>query len=285
MENIKKKIIGLHKYNQLKKFESSLSPEEKQMIKDFEEVKISEDKLEYHLKYSAEVRKDYVEPPIPEFTTQQIKKMFQKAWWKKELKPYDVSSVDYIENLKVITYYFAKDPKFFKSPHLVTEFDFGGKIKRSKPSFEKGLLIIGNFGNGKTSVMRAFANSFRGIKGWFFKQHNANSVVDLYEACETGKDKDGFWKLMLRERVSFDDVKTERIANNYGKVNLFKDIIEKRYFQGLFETFILTNYKEGAPESVEMALLEFGEKYGSRAFDRLFEMFNIVKFKGKSFRE
>jgi len=83
--------------------------------------------------------------------------------------------------------------------------------------------------------------------------------------------------------IYYDDVKTERIASNYGMTNLFKDIIEKREVRKL-KTYITCNFKEDQPGNIPAALLEFGEKYGSRVFDRLFSMFNIIEFKGKSFR-
>jgi len=92
----------------------------------------------------------------------------------------------------------------------------------------------------------------------------------------------------------FDDIKTERHASNYGKVNLFKDILENRYnnrvqivkgVTKINKTFGTCNYKEGYEGNTEVALEEFGEMYGGRIYDRLFEMFNIIEFKGKSFRK
>jgi len=47
-------------------------------------------------------------------------------------------------------------------------------------------------------------------------------------------------------------------------------------------TYITCNFKEGAYGDVELALLEFRDKYGNRVYDRLFELFNIVMFEVKA---
>ena len=64
-------------------------------------------------------------------------------------KPFEISEFT-IKNLEPIIYYFSKDERFFECYNLKKEF--------SVPSFDKGLLIIGNFGNGKTSTMKVFEN-------------------------------------------------------------------------------------------------------------------------------
>jgi DNA replication protein DnaC len=116
-----------------------------------------------------------------------------------------------------------------------------------------------------------------------FKGYSANDVVNKFEACQNPLDKEEFYKTMNYGTRYFDDVKTERTANNYGKAELMKDILEARYINKV-RTYITCNYKDGADEDVEIALLEFQEKYGNRVYDRLFEMFNIIVFTGDSFR-
>ncbi|OIQ22174.1 MAG: hypothetical protein BM557_02020 [Flavobacterium sp. MedPE-SWcel] len=99
-----------------------------------------------------------------------------------------------------------------------------------------------------------------------------------------------FETLMWKGSRYFDDLKTERIASNYGKVNIFKELLEERYnrvdpkTKKRLKTFVTCNFKEGFEDNLEKAVDEFGEKYGSRVWDRMFEMFNIIEFKGKSFR-
>lgn len=183
-----------------------------------------------------------------------------------------------IKNLEPLIYYFSKDQRFFECENL---------SKISDPSFEKGLLIIGTFGNGKTATMKVFENIFKAVPGFAFKGYSANESVLMFEKC-TGDHADEmraeFEKAMYRGRRYFDDIKTERIASNYGKVNIFKEILEERYNRKE-PTYITCNYKDGHEGNIEAAIDEFGEKYGARMFDRVFEMFNVIEFKGKSFRK
>ncbi len=282
-EHISKKIIGLHQYNQLKKF-STHSEEEKQLIKDFETISISPEKLQAHLDYLRKVKQSELnENKIIEVTADHIKKIFGLWWVKLEGKEF-VNNHDTIENLKTLVYYFAKDPKFFNQSNLRTEFNFSGTRKYSDPSFDKGLLIIGGFGNGKTSMMKVFSRCFQGTKGWFFKSYNANDLVEIFETADGPVEKREFWQKMERERIYLDDMKTEKVANNYGKANLFREVLEKRYNRGLFKTHLTANYSDDYPNDLNEALLEFSDMYGNRVFDRLFHMYNIIEFTGKSFR-
>jgi len=179
-----------------------------------------------------------------------------------------------LENLKPIVYYFIGDLQKFKQCDHVSNI--------SEPSLKKGLLIIGGYGNGKTSVMRAMENSLKRTNVTF-KGHTSNEVVTMYEVCKNSFDKEDLNRQMKTGTLYFDDVLTERDASNYGKINLFKEILEERYNRNK-KTYITCNYQEGS-DNLEDGLSQFGEKYGSRVYDRLFSMFNIIEFKGKSFRK
>jgi DNA replication protein DnaC len=185
---------------------------------------------------------------------------------------------DSIENIKPIIYYFIGDFENFQKCINVS--------KLSIPSFEKGLLIIGGYGNGKTSVMRAIELSLRNTNV-AFKGYSANKIVSMYEACQNNFDKEEFYKTVLRGVRYFDDVLTEADASNYGKKTLFKDILEERNHLKR-RTYITCNYAEGidikSENLLEVSLEQFATKYGSRVYDRLFSDFNIIEFKGKSFR-
>lgn len=180
-----------------------------------------------------------------------------------------------IKNFEPLIYYFAKDKRFFECENL---------SKLSVPSFEKGLLIIGNFGNGKTAAMKTFEKIFKGIPEYGFKGFSANEVVTMFEKCGKDVDKEDFERLTWKGIRYFDDLKTERTASNFGKVNIFKEILEERYTRKS-KTYATCNFKEGFKDNIEQAVNEFVDKYGERVYDRLFEMFNIVYFKGESFRK
>lgn len=187
---------------------------------------------------------------------------------------------DQVENIKPLIYYYIGDEENFKRCKNVSLV--------SQPSLSKGLLIIGGYGNGKSSTMNALDSALRN-SNITFRGYSANEVVKMYETCgadpqQNIRDKDEFWKTMLSGVKYFDDVLTERIANNYGKINLFNDIIQERYKKKL-RTYISCNFNDQHPNDVDQGLMQFGEKYSSQVYDRLFEMFNVIVFKGKSFRK
>lgn len=271
--------IGFNKYKFLKSLPyEDLTDEEKEQIKEFEvRFNPSPEQLEF--------KKKYIERLVTE--PEQVEFEIKKAWlWKKFLENYKVlkgldfvQNSDTLENIKTIMLYFLKDPEFFNCKNL---------CKLSKPSFEKGLIIIGAYGNGKTSTMQAIEKTLSGIKGYSFKSYNANEVVKMFESINIDNytidlSRKDFDLKMLRGDRFFDDVKTEKDASNFGKFNLFKDILETRCGNG-FKTYVTCNYDPNYPNDLEKGIDEFGFRYGERVYDRIFEMFNIIEFKGKSFR-
>lgn len=280
-------IIGNAKYNMLKKMPVvTLSEIEIAQIEEYETrnefiLEANEHKKKYIEKLLSP-EKEYVF----EFTAMDLWKIFKAAF--KEINGRDfVKNEQTIKNIEPLIYYFSKDERFFHCENLT---------RLSNPSFEKGLMIVGTFGNGKTATMKTFEYIFSKIPALSFKGYSANEVVKLFERGASESLKDEFDKMIFRGSRYFDDVKTERTASNYGKVNLFKDILENRYTnmnplpkygekQIRRFTHITCNYKEGFEMEIEPAVDEFGELYGGRVYDRLFEMFNIVEFRGKSFRK
>ena len=191
--------------------------------------------------------------------------------------------------LKTIFYYLVKDARFFNSPLLnhITE-----------PNFDKGLFIIGGFGCGKTAIMKAichlsyekYNDSVIDLNGTdakvndYFKSifyHSANGIVEEFENCSTNEHKANFWTKMKAKYMYVDDLLTERIASNYGKVELFKDILEKRENENKI-THVSCNYVNGTLEQTLDLVLS---KYGGRVHDRFYSMFNVIELKGKSNRK
>ncbi len=188
--------------------------------------------------------------------------------------------------------YFLKKKSFTKSPLLCE--------KHSVSDLQKGLLIIGGYGCGKTSIIKTFHEMFKfamnqpiGVKdidgteqflGRYklgFSFYTTNGVVDDYENISENSEKEFFWKHHNFGLKYYDDLMTERTASNYGKVEIFKDILEKRYSNNAI-TMCSMNY---TGNSVEETLDAISEKYGERVYDRIFEMFNIITLNGKSLRK
>ena len=271
------KSIGYNRYRFLINLNpNDLTEEERKEIEIYESKhKPSQEQIDYNKAYIENLKKE--ETKVFSFD--------KKTLWNEFLIKFkEVNRVDFIqteesiENIKTIFLYFLKDKDFFFCNNL---------SNLSKPSFDKGLLIIGNYGNGKTSVMMTFEQIFKRVKGYSFKSYSANGIVNLFESIKNDEFSD-LSKADFERRMNFgiryfDDVKTERHASNFGKVNLFKDILENREKNNSI-TYITCNFKDGYPNDIEQALNEFEEKYGARVYDRLFKMFNIIEFKGKSFR-
>ena len=273
-DNLIGQSIGRHKYADLKSKEpDKLTDIEKRQIEIYEHrhnrSKESDARIhEYFEKISKPEQKHEIK-----INANQLFQVFKKQFEKDNGKPFVFNDTTR-ENLAPFLLYFAKDEKFFSCKNLT---------QISKPSFEKGLLVIGDFGNGKTTVFKTFESIFKKIPSHIFTGYTANYVVSEFEKCSDEELRKDFERRMFRGRRYFDDLKTERIASNYGKVNIFKEILEERYNRESV-TYISCNYNDQFPNDIEEALKEFGEKYGGRVYDRLFEMFNIIEFKGKSFR-
>mgnify|MGYP000187126411 CR=1 FL=1 len=181
--------------------------------------------------------------------------------------------------LNTILNYFSKDPEFYNSPIL--------NKTLSEPSFDKGLLIIGSFGTGKTAIMMTFSEIFKDLKGLTGHNYIFKNVFDIvmdYECLSTSHEKRVFYDKISKGKWLFDDILTEEGANNYGKINLFKRLLEIRYSDKKI-TYCTCNYNPSHPEGLEESLLQFHHRYDGRVYDRLFEMFNIIEFKGKSLRK
>lgn len=182
--------------------------------------------------------------------------------------------------LYTLVYYFLQMDNFYKSNLLI-------KVDKHISSLEKGLCIIGNTGVGKTALLKAFESvffkHFHFSPTTHFKTVSAIEVVNEFEKLETPFEREEFYEKYNKGSRIFDDVKAERIASNFGKVNLFEQIFHSRDAKKV-KTIITCNFNDQYPNNFEKALYEFGVKYGPRVYDRLFSNYNFIVLEGKSFR-
>lgn len=182
-----------------------------------------------------------------------------------------------IINVSTVFNYFLWHDDFFKSPILRMDFN--------EPDFKKGLLLVGSYGNGKTSILRAFESVFKKYNySNKFKIVNALDMVLEWEQIKDQEGKADFFHKYSTRILCIDDVKKERKASNYGISEIVGDVMLMRYNKGL-KTHLTCNYVEGDAELNLRKSLEEFSRYGEHFYDRLFEMFNIIEFKGKSFRK
>lgn len=209
---------------------------------------------------------------------------FSKAWlweqFKMEFKSYTGLPFEYTknyinENLSAIFLYFMSDIAFLNCENLYKE--------GVAPSFDKGLLLVGKVGFGKTDLMKSFEAVMKGYKPHHFKMVSVDDVVDQYEAIKSPQDKIDFYDYYNRGTILFDDLFSEKIANNYGHVNIMKELIMRRSRKKL-KTHFTMNPVEGYEDDPKGNLLALESFYGARAVDRLFNMCNYINLNGKSKR-
>ena len=199
-----------------------------------------------------------------------------KSWYKYVNKKDFIETSDSKKNVGVLLSYFSKDDNFFKSDRLKKEYN--------KPSFSKSLLIVGFFGNGKTSILRTFYEMFNHYQlPMRFKMVNAHDLVTEWESIEDQGSKHLFFQRYTCKHLCIDDVKKEDKASNYGLKEIVGKIIEKQYDKKNL-TILNCNYRETDVIGDYLDAINEFNRYGNHIVDRLYETHNFIEFKGKSFR-
>lgn len=155
-------------------------------------------------------------------------------------------------------------------------FYFSGD-KRFKGDLNKGLLLAGGVGVGKTSLMQFFSRnqvfsyrmiSCREVEKAF--DSNGYEAVEMYSNnLPISVNGNPFGHQVIG--YCFDDIGTEEDGKHFGKQkNMMTEIILNRYDRRLpfNSTHLTTNLKAS----------ELMDGYGTRATDRLKELMNIITF-------
>lgn len=162
--------------------------------------------------------------------------------------------------------YFIQDPDFNASGLITTE-----------PSLDKGLLIFGDYGIGKTwlfDILQKIARDFHdhGNKQMWFTSITASSFVEDYMSQSKHPDSTFRLERYFKGRLYIDDLGFEPKAYNQKEI-MAQLLFERNRFGAV--TYVTTNMKPS----------EISDRYGQRIGDRLPEMFNIIKWNGESFRK
>ncbi|MEH6538264.1 MAG: hypothetical protein V7719_17840 [Psychroserpens sp.] len=211
--------------------------------------------------------------PIEDLSKQELWKYFLKTFREMHGKKFKEDEIA-LNNLKVLFYYFLRDEKFYECENLRADI--------TTPSFNKGLLIIGGYGLGKTDYFKVFESIFKSYPNLRFKFYTSKALVHQYEICQTPMDKQSFFKDVERKLMFIDDISSERIASNYGQIDVLDEVLIHRYDKKL-RTFASCNYSK-RNTCAKQTLVDLGLRYGGRLYDRFHEMFNIIDFRGKSSR-
>lgn len=185
-------------------------------------------------------------------------------------KPFQV--VDWNrEVVELLCLYFSGDPEFEKRGF----------------SLQKGIMLTGPAGVGKSHLMNFFADNPMNC----YKNVTCKLVADRYRQDWMRDEMDALsWYSGMPKADSghkyspqvfgfcFGDLGTEEIKNSFGNtMNVMEHIIFQRYENKL--PFILTHI------TTNMDSKAIEKKYGDRIRDRLKEMCNRFVLNGKSWRE
>lgn len=169
--------------------------------------------------------------------------------------------------------YFTKDNKFFELCQT-----FSKTPRKQNFSFDKGIILIGEKGVGKTSIMKLFSLNPT-------CPYKIKNVIELAADAEefklAGLEKYSHWERVSSfdsknyyfgnkniglciDDMGVDDEKLKSWGNNRNVIDI---VIQQRYFNDVPNnaTFITTNDEPS----------QWSEKYNGRTFDRFREVFNV----------
>lgn len=137
-----------------------------------------------------------------------------------------------------------------------------------KYSFEKGLLIRGISGLGKTHVVKCV------------EKNELNPILSLsmIDITEEIQEFGGYQITMGDNKILYlDDVGTEEpVIIHFGtKIKFFKNLIEKLYHRRAYSNSII---------STNLNFKDIGDRYGFRVESRMREMYNVIDVTGKDMR-
>jgi DNA replication protein DnaC len=161
-----------------------------------------------------------------------------------------------------------------------------GRKDRGKLDPNKGLLLWGDIGTGKTTIIKGLQKYLAAINELAYGCNNRSICFEIKSAAEISLrySADGM-KAMERwtEReqaghLAIDEIGRESVSNHFGTpCNTIQTILQLRYE---LRHRIITH----ATTNIDMSGTEFSERYGTYIYDRLKEMFNIIHVGGKSRR-
>lgn len=176
---------------------------------------------------------------------------------------------------QLLCYYFCNDKKF-EAMAL--------NMGIPNPSLEKGILLAGNFGVGKTWLMRLFAKNQRQV--YFirtakqiandFETHGDESLEQYIKPFENASNDSAMF-YQKYSGLCIDDMGTEDIKSHYGnRKNVIGDLIELRYPKGLMGVLFHA--------TTNLTSEQLSNYYGGRVISRLREQVNLIELTGKDRR-
>ncbi len=146
-----------------------------------------------------------------------------------------------------------------------------------KKDLNKGLLLMGNIGTGKSLAMKIM-HIFKFVKAnRSFEYFESDEIIDSY--CKEGR-------VGILKYNTIHDLLIDELGNDSGKQNNFGNIedpisllLNKRY-----NDFINPNSKLYTHAITNLDEVELNNRFDERIIDRIYEMFNIIPVIGNSWR-
>jgi len=152
---------------------------------------------------------------------------------------------------------------------------FVNHVDLSPEEKKKGLLLMGNYGSGKTLAMRTFDSFLIKIKRFGYYMFNSSELIDAF----TTHGRPGISLFNRDYAICIDDLGSDPGKHAYfGELDDPTEVLLlKRY-----EMFVKSGIRTHATTNLDPKTLKL--RFSERIYDRMRQMFNIVVFNGESWR-
>lgn len=180
--------------------------------------------------------------------------------------------------MELLAAYFSSDPVFV---------GLAASLGVTNASLDKGLLLAGAVGVGKTAMMTLYSKNQRQVyevrtaqdiaENYLNAEYPSVYVAQMTELRELPlNDLKNLYQ--TKAGLCIDDVGSEVLKTNYGnKKNVIAEIVESRYAAGTCGAFLHM--------TTNLTSQQLKEAYGERVSSRLREKMNVIVLKGKDRRK
>jgi hypothetical protein len=199
----------------------------------------------------------------------------------------------FLSNAKAIEPRFRRDENCEAVIDLIVQYMRGDELflKMDEAyTHNKGLLIMGQVGSGKTLIMKTFMRLQYKFES-YSRYPGSRSIyysIDSYAVAHAYQKKgyeifseqfvtDTLERINLKQdNLLIDDIGSEPVISHYGNVtNVIGELLTMRYDNKRVSTYSTSN--------LDAKTLK--QHYGERTFSRMKEMFNFINLKGSDRRK